>query len=62
MRPQVPPVKLRLFGPENNVERINIRGSSLPVGVSSITVTVSAYSLTGDGISPETAGRVLLLP
>jgi len=40
------------FDHKNNVERINIRGGSLPMGVSSITVTVSAFSLTGDGIFP----------
>lgn len=41
-----------VFDRKNNVERINIRGNSLPAGVTSITVTVSAFSLTGDGVQP----------
>lgn len=37
---------------KNNVERINIEGGSIPPGATTITVTVSAFSLTGDGINP----------
>lgn len=41
-----------VYDRKNNVERINIRASDIPVGTTSITIQVVAYSLTGDGIDP----------
>lgn len=38
---------------KNNVERINIKASDIPSGATQVTITVTANSLTGDGIDPE---------
>ncbi len=36
----------------NNVERITIRASDIPSSVSTVTVTVSAFAITGNGTQP----------
>ncbi len=42
-----------VYDRKNNVERINIRASDIPAGVTTLTVQVTAFSLTGDGINPQ---------
>jgi hypothetical protein len=42
-----------VYDRKNNVERINIKGLTIPPGVNTVTVTVTANSLTGDGINPD---------
>ncbi len=42
---------------KNNVERINIKATDIPLGATAITVYVSAFSLTGDGINPGSPVR-----
>ena len=38
---------------KNNVERINIKATSLPAGATSLTVTVTPFSLSANGLDPE---------
>lgn len=38
---------------KNNVERISIKASDIPVGATNILVQVSPFSLTGNGIDPN---------
>ena len=38
---------------KNNVERINIKASELPPGATSLTVTVTPFSLSANGLDPE---------
>ncbi len=37
---------------KNNVEKIDIKASDIPAGATQITVRVTAFSLTGDGMDP----------
>jgi hypothetical protein len=47
-----------VYDHKNNVERINIRASDIPVGATQILVNVKAYSLTGDGIDPGLSNSI----
>lgn len=40
---------------KNNVEKVLIRGEEIPVGVTQITLRVSSFALTGDGVDPDGA-------
>jgi len=42
------------------VERINIKAASLPAGATSLTVTVTPFSLSANGLDPEEAAAPLL--
>ncbi len=45
---------------KNNVERININPASLPAGATSLTVSVSPFSLTANGLDREEDAAPLL--